>query len=79
MIIKHTEWLSNCFLMSQMDLDLWLTPGSSRPYWASHPSFRDDYVVATPWDFLEEAGYTAFNDGGDYDECDEQVVIVINI
>ena len=39
---------------------LYWTPGASKPYWASSPSFAHDVCVATPRDFIEAAGYDTF-------------------
>jgi len=75
MKIEHTEWLSHCDTMQLQGMSLWLTPGSDRPYWASQASFKYDQVVATPWDFLAESPYTAFDEDHDYVECDEQITI----
>ena len=63
--------------MSSNGLDLWLTPGSSRPYWASRANFMYDKIVATPYDFLEAAGYDSFDDNPDYEANDETLTIEI--
>ena len=76
--IEITEWLSRCDESYRLEQKLWLTPGSSTPYWASNASFTYDEVVATPWDFLDAVGYTSFNDDGDYDHCDEQITIEVD-
>ena len=48
--------------MSDNDMSLYVTPGAEeRPYWASRPSYQDDYSVATVQDVLDQlseaAGY----------------------
>ena len=54
--------------MEAFDYVCWKTPGSNRHYVAANASFRDDYVIATPQDFLEAAGLD-FSDGiGDDEE-----------
>ncbi len=42
--------------MIRNDISLWLTPGSTYPYWAIAPAWRNDFRLATPEDFLEAAG-----------------------
>ena len=76
--IKHTEMMSALDNYHGLGLDLYLTPGSTRPYWASRANFTYDEVVATPWDFLEAAGYDSFEDDPDYDNCDELITIEID-
>ena len=72
-----TIMMSEADSYTKMGMKLWLTPGSSKPYWATNASFQDDKVVATGWDFLEASGYDAFVDDGDYSECDEPLTITI--
>ncbi len=77
--MKVTKNLSDVHDYSNRGLKLWLTPGSGNPYWASNASFMHDSVVATPWDFLEEAGYDTFDDEPDYENCDESITIKIKL
>lgn len=76
--IQVTEWLSHCDNMAQQGMSLWLTPGASAPYWSNNANFKYDQVVASPWDFLDTAGYDAFCDDHNFDGCDEQIAIEID-
>lgn len=58
--ITVTMQLSDLDTMNSNDLNLWLTPGTSQPYWANHASFTYDRIVATPADFLDTVGYDSF-------------------
>ena len=58
--MKVSATLGELATYEHNDLSLWLTPGSSNPYWASNASFRDDYVIARVGDFAEAEGYTDF-------------------
>jgi hypothetical protein len=75
--IEVTETIGTVHGYANQGLNLYLTPGSSNPYWASNANFMYDKVVATPYDFLDEAGYDSFDDEADYEEHDEEVTITI--
>ena len=75
--IEVTETIGTVHGYANQGLKLWLTPGSSAPYWASTGGFMHDEIVATPHDFLDEAGYDSFDDDPDYEEHDEEVTITI--
>lgn len=77
--ITVSEMLSDVDNYSKLEMSLWLTPGSSNPYWDSSASFAHDVVVASPWDFLEAAGYDAFDEEADYEECDEEIEIEVEL
>jgi hypothetical protein len=76
--IKVTENLSTLDGYASLDLSLWLTPGSDRPYWSNNANFKYDQRVATPYDFLEAAGYDCFNDDHDYSGNDEAITIKVD-
>ena len=57
-------------------VNLYWTPGATKPYWATQASFREDVCVATPRDFLNAAGYDTW-EGMDDIICDEQVALDI--
>lgn len=71
------------YCLSELDnydglgLNLYWTPGAASPYWASHPNFMYDRCVATPYDFLQAAGYDCFNDDHDYSGNDEAITITV--
>ena len=45
---------SQLMAMYDNEMDVFVTPGAEdRPYWASRPSFQDDYAVATAGDIIE--------------------------
>ena len=77
--IKVTENLSDLHNYDHLDMGLWLTPGSGRPYWSNNASFMYDECVATPHDFLEAAGYDCFDDDPDYDEVDEAITLKVKL
>ena len=77
--IKVTENLSEVHEHSLMNRKLWLTPGSNNPYWSTNANFMYDEVVATPFTFLDEAGYDSFDDEADYDEADESITIKVEL
>lgn len=62
--------------MSDNDMSLYCTPGSSQPYWSSHPSFMYDKVIATPQDFLEAAGYDELDNSLDEEIFDLDVELI---
>lgn len=76
--IKVIEMMSTLDGYAKQDLALWLTPGSSCPYWSHNANFKYDQRVATPYDFLATVGYDAFVDDGDYSGCDEALTIEID-
>lgn len=52
---------------------LYWTPGAHAPYWAHSKHFTHDVCVATPKDFIIEAGYDTF-DGMDDDAIAEDTL-----
>ena len=45
---------SQLMAMYDNEMAIFVTPGAEdRPYWASRPSFQDDYAVATAGDIIE--------------------------
>lgn len=58
-----TATLSELATYESNGLKLYATPTTegkvASTYWASSPSFRDDRVVATVYDFVEAEGYTS--------------------
>lgn len=85
--IKVTMMLSDLDTMNSNGLNLWLTPGSTSPYWASNASFTYDKVVAVPNDFLETVGYDSFPSEDEdcegynssyYEENDEALTIEVD-
>jgi hypothetical protein len=42
--------------MIDQGMSLYWTPGADRPYWAPHPAFQYDRLVAAPEDFLKASG-----------------------
>ena len=70
--------MSEADAMDAQGLSLYLTPGSSQPYKASHASFKYDRCVVTPSDVLEALGYDSFNDDHDYSGADDIAEIVVD-
>lgn len=55
---------------------LWITPGASRGYIASHKSFREDKVLVGHEDFEEASGYAI---GQEDAEANEEISVTVKL
>lgn len=81
MMVKYT--LDELSRADSNGLNLYGTPGASNPYWASHPSFMYDEVVASVSDFAQAAGFDDFGfeteDGQQYLEANRDEAFSLEI
>lgn len=71
--MRVTMKLSELHHLANIDARWWWTPGAAAPYWATQASFMYDVCVASPFDFLEGAGYDTFPENEDYSSYDEEL------